>query len=139
MDIFEWSENIPVTANNLNEMQNIINNNISEEVLDVYSTSEQIIGTWIDGRPVYRVTVETTTPSTSGSWKEIYTGHNVNNITKYGGYYVRSSLKFAIPLNTNDRNFWFSVNSSNNIQMAVDSSSDVGKNITVWFEYIKNN
>lgn len=31
MDIFEWSENIPVTANNLNEMQNIINNNIKDE------------------------------------------------------------------------------------------------------------
>lgn len=31
MDIFEWSENIPVTANNLNEMQNIINNNIEDE------------------------------------------------------------------------------------------------------------
>lgn len=31
MDIFEWSENIPVTANNLNEMQNIINDNIEDE------------------------------------------------------------------------------------------------------------
>jgi len=31
MDIFEWDESIPVTVNNLNEMQNIINNNIVEE------------------------------------------------------------------------------------------------------------
>lgn len=30
MDIFEWNENIPVTANNLNEMQNILNNNVVE-------------------------------------------------------------------------------------------------------------
>lgn len=29
MNIFEWEENIPVTANNLNEMQNILNNNVS--------------------------------------------------------------------------------------------------------------
>lgn len=28
MNIFEWNENIPVTANNLNEMQNILNDNI---------------------------------------------------------------------------------------------------------------
>lgn len=35
MDIFEWSENIPVTANNLNEMQNIINNNISEKASEI--------------------------------------------------------------------------------------------------------
>jgi len=30
MNIFEWDENIPVTAGNLNEMQNTINNNITE-------------------------------------------------------------------------------------------------------------
>ena len=30
MNIFEWNENIPVTAGNLNEMQNTINNNITE-------------------------------------------------------------------------------------------------------------
>lgn len=30
MEIFEWDENIPVTANNLNEMQNTINDNITE-------------------------------------------------------------------------------------------------------------
>ena len=29
MDTFEWTEETPVTANNMNEMQNIINNNIS--------------------------------------------------------------------------------------------------------------
>lgn len=29
MDIFEWDEETPVTANNLNEMQNIINGNIN--------------------------------------------------------------------------------------------------------------
>lgn len=28
MDTFEWSENTPVTANNLNSMQDILNNNI---------------------------------------------------------------------------------------------------------------
>ena len=32
MDIFEWNENIPVTANNLNEMQNIINDNITDSI-----------------------------------------------------------------------------------------------------------
>lgn len=32
MDIFEWTEQIPVTANNLNEMQNIINDNITDTI-----------------------------------------------------------------------------------------------------------
>ena len=29
MDIFEWTEQTPVTANNLNEMQNILNDNVT--------------------------------------------------------------------------------------------------------------
>lgn len=57
MDIFEWSENIPVTANNLNEMQNVINNNISKEILHVYSTSEKRVGTWTNGKPIYEITL----------------------------------------------------------------------------------
>lgn len=110
---------------------------INAKLLPSYTTTEQRVGTWL-GKPLYRVVVDTTTPSTTGSWKEIYTNHNVNKITNYGGYYSSSAtLSFAVPLNTNDRDFWFSVNSSHNIQMAVDSLSDVNKNITVWFEYIK--
>lgn len=51
MDIFEWEEDIPVTANNLNEMQNIINGNIVETC----STSEvKTNKVWIDNKPIYR-------------------------------------------------------------------------------------
>lgn len=47
MEIFEWTEQTPVTANNLNEMQNIINNNI--ETADVYGNNyvKMIDGTLI--------------------------------------------------------------------------------------------
>lgn len=38
MDIFEWEETIPVTANNLNEMQNTINNNITTEFSKIGKT-----------------------------------------------------------------------------------------------------
>lgn len=35
---------------------------------DVYSTEETIIGTWIDGKPLYRITALVTIP---GSWEKI--------------------------------------------------------------------
>lgn len=55
MNIFEWDENTPVTANNLNEMQNILNENIIEE----YSTNETLTHKkWIDGKPIYRKVVD---------------------------------------------------------------------------------
>ena len=54
MDTFEWTEQTPVTANNLNEMQNIINNNILEYE-DHYSSDEiKTNKVWIDGKPIYR-------------------------------------------------------------------------------------
>lgn len=63
MDIFEWEETIPVTANNLNEMQNIINDNISESIesisssIPVVSTNYVKIGNigicWGQTQPTY--------------------------------------------------------------------------------------
>lgn len=91
MEIFEWSENIPVTANNLNEMQNIINNNISQEVLDVYSTSEQRIGTWIDGKPLYRKCFKNT-----GNLTTIQTG--ISNIDDV--------IRLTIMVKSSDNVFW---------------------------------
>lgn len=40
---------------------------VNEALLDVYSTTEQKIGTWIDGKPLYRKTFDITTPSTANT------------------------------------------------------------------------
>lgn len=37
MNTFEWDENTPVTANNLNEMQNILNENITDSIENQYN------------------------------------------------------------------------------------------------------
>lgn len=37
----------------------------SGESLDVYSTEEQRIGTWINGKPLYRIVIKATTPAAS--------------------------------------------------------------------------
>ncbi len=72
MDIFEWDENIPVTANNMNEMQNIINGNVDERMPKynlVTGGSAIKTGRQIDGHDEYvkRVTL---------------TGLPGNNVTK---------------------------------------------------------
>lgn len=55
MEIFEWTENTPVTANNLNTMQNDLIEGLDPlQTFVNYSTQEQVIGTWIDGNPIYR-------------------------------------------------------------------------------------
>lgn len=42
-----------------------------------YSTEEQVIGTWIDGKPIYRKIIQSTTAS-DGSTKYISIGANVD-------------------------------------------------------------
>ena len=37
MNIFEWDEQTPVTANNMNEMQNILNDNIKNQYTTIYN------------------------------------------------------------------------------------------------------
>lgn len=100
-----------------------------------YLTTEQVVGTWL-GKPLYRVVVVGTSPSSVGQWKTLY-GNNIKDITKYGGHIVGSTTtNWAIPLNTNDTNIWFSVQ-SNEIKMAVDARGFTNKNIEIWFEYTK--
>lgn len=57
---------------------NYVNNEISDtkdyvdtKVQEVYSTTEQRVGTWIDGKPLYKRVIEDTLGTTSGTWKDI--------------------------------------------------------------------
>lgn len=36
-----------------------------------YSTTEQVVGTWIDGKPLYEIVVQYTTTPTSNGWTQI--------------------------------------------------------------------
>lgn len=45
-----------------------------------YSTNEQVIGTWIDGKPIYEITYELATPFTINSTSYIHSGITPANI-----------------------------------------------------------
>lgn len=38
-------------------VQDGVNKQASKKLLDTYSTSEQVVGTWIDGKPIYRMVI----------------------------------------------------------------------------------
>lgn len=55
-----------------------------------YSTDEQVVGTWIDGKPLYQITVSV--PSTSTIWGTVYTVTNGDYIgVKQARYYYGAS------------------------------------------------
>ena len=43
-----------LSAENLNQMQNNMEEAIGEAIGEYYSTEEQVIGTWIDGKTIYK-------------------------------------------------------------------------------------
>lgn len=51
---------------------------------DNYSTTEKVVGTWIDGKPLYQQTVITTTPNSSnGTSKPVPS--NIDTLVKFEG------------------------------------------------------
>lgn len=91
----------------------IVNGNLSfdktrDEALQAeWNGSEQIIGTWIDGKPIYRKTFEIGTPSA----KSVYYQHNISNlgtVIKAYGSFLRSStnIQNLIPGNYTNWESW---------------------------------
>lgn len=62
----------------------------AQNSLEVYSTEETRIGTWIDGKPLYRRTYKTTTPQTTGTALNIMPVPSwIDALTNiYGVFYV---------------------------------------------------
>ena len=54
---------------------------------DNYSTEEKVVGTWIDGKPLYQKTIEFNKSDSSNSWVTITSlGSNVNVKNIFGSY-----------------------------------------------------
>ena len=62
----EISDINKVTDNDMNEIKTVVNNNDDDMITintnltnaTTYSTTEEIVGTWIDGKPIYRKVYE---------------------------------------------------------------------------------
>ncbi len=71
--------------NNIKSEMNLISNNIDAimEILEsnnVYSAQETKVGTWKDGKTIYRKVVSSTLGSSANTEKTVYTDSNIDNI-----------------------------------------------------------
>ena len=66
----------PITGDLTRVAGNAANADLKD--LNVYSTEEKIVGTWIDDKPIYRKTVEFSTSTLSAG--ENYVSHGLQNI-----------------------------------------------------------
>lgn len=75
-----------------------------------YSTEEQIVGEWIDGKPIYQKTITGTTGSDSNPIR-VAIGASVDKAINVSGFVVQDPGNVYIP-----NNFWLNGTSSSNVQ-----------------------
>ena len=105
--------------------------------INTYSTNEIRIGTWIDGKPIYRKVYIENNPTT-GEWAYINTD-NTYNIKMYKGFYQRTNNRLdALSVGREDAMPLICTIRNNQIEYKIDSIYASGK-ISVYFilEYTK--
>lgn len=104
-----------------------------------YSTDEVIIGTWIDGKPLYRKVLNLTSPSTSEETK-ISTLSDVSVLVKLDAHIKNSAnaqVKFPYIFNTSNFGMLWYNTSDKNIYCLVNNGAYQNKEITAIIEYTK--
>lgn len=103
-----------------------------------YSLEEQVVGTWIDGKPIYRKVILTNTPATANSWVDVDIG--VDNIKEYINYSARfetSGLTYFADVFEDSTHKFMTVAKSDAIAMMVGTSGWCSKPIALIVEYTK--
>jgi hypothetical protein len=107
----EWALNANIRAYKLDANGNLMfdadrNAALQEEYKkkcfvdnQIYSTEEKIIGTYIDGKPIYRITIVGTTGATSGTVNTTILLKNkvCDRLLKYYGHVILENTKWSIP------------------------------------------
>ena len=79
--------------------------NLKSSTYDVYSTNETVVGTWIDGKPIYRKTFNNiSVTSSEHSTIPIATGLTIDNLINISGYLVNNE-RWIITLNSVDSKY----------------------------------
>lgn len=97
-----------------------------------YSTEEQRIGTWIDGKPLYRKVIQTNSGTSTSKWQKIYEfPTSLYLISAYGVLY-RTAHPPQIPIPLADCNLGFD---NNAIYTFINSGYMVNQPIIIIMTY----
>ena len=116
--------------------------------LDNYSTDEQVIGKWIDGKPIYRKVIQSIVPDcvTNGTSANVDIDLNILNIgqlVKLQATFIGPTYSASIPFYSGDtpqngvRAYLFHKTSGTGVQIRNSSIAYNGFTIYVFIEYTK--
>ncbi len=104
----------------------------------IYSTNEQTIGTWIDGKTLYRKVFQTTSISSENSNLVDISNLNINAVVNLRGVLITSTgLQFTMPLYDSSSNYSVLFISSNYIRGRATLGSGTLSKCYIILEYTK--
>lgn len=109
------------------------NGNYEKLTLEKYSTGEQVIGTWIDGKPIYRKVFTGTSSTQENAVIQNYVGNVDTVVHAYGQLENSAGMKIAL-LSDTQSNVW----DSNNFTVYVNNASSDTYKYKLIYEYTKS-
>lgn len=115
--------------------------------LDNYSTKEQVVGTWIDGKPLYQktITVTSITPSSSGLYSiecdlgdinDVFFAEGGTNLYKDSDPYIRYMIPY-VHFDTNNLIGLFFNMSTSTIEVRASANQRVALSGYITIRYTK--
>lgn len=110
---------------------------------DVYSTTEQVMGQWTDGKPIYRRVFSGAITNTANARATItlWSGSPIKKIISVGGWIRYSAAgvnAFPLAEGAGEYRFTYVQDGTNNLNLAVFSATAyTGRPYEIWIEYTK--
>ena len=104
---------------------------------EVYSTLETRIGTWIDGKPIYRRVIETTIPNATGKWLPAERVDNVDKVIRLDTFVERADLTFPGNFGTHFYVGYLLKESSIGVYIGSNQADYIGRPFYAIIEYTK--
>lgn len=128
------------------EMQEAIKNEYSTSTADTYScdyvnkisnysATEQVVGKWVDGKPVYRKVISGVT-ETAGTFDVETISTNIKQVIKVDGFVVSGTTNLPIAYSNTGAPIFYFVD-GNNLNIQVGNASFAGKSWYATIEYLK--
>lgn len=108
--------------------------------LDIYSTEETVVGTWIDGKPIYRKVwsgLSVTIPTNSWAEAADISDLSVDAAIKYGGIFYNPNSPGGPNRAVPDGQVVMGLNSAKDSLRVIALDSNLGTLNTAWLEYTK--
>lgn len=139
---------------NQDSLDDVTDGSIGNEIINngmTYSTNEQIVGKWIDGKPIYQRTVTKTIAHTNGRvWYDIadLTASNIETMIEMTGVYYDSAINGWLSIDS-PRYWTFNPaiavysfiqyeKSSNQIRFCLSSDTPSTQNVHITIRYTKS-